>query len=310
MKERARSFSYHQITFTLCTCNNCTQLSRGMMTLIMFKFVVATVFSLGLFCSQNALFVSAGKNAESTASIIDTCRLRSSDDRLVCLPDVMFIGASKAGTSSIAAYLFQHPMIENARVMSLKNNPHGGFHEPNSSMPSVHRKESHYWDGSNPKGVGILKTIYDQQPGFKLQFNQSRPLVMDYTPNYLVTESAAKLISEKMSNAAKLKFIVILRDPTQRTISSWVYKKSCKSCQDTAPRMPSFKTSVDEGIDQGNCVYKCFNKQIKKFNYKIVTSDYNTTIFTNEDGNGCSISRCRIKYDSTGGKTGGSPFMV
>lgn len=123
------------------------------------------------------ILASGGKNVENTASIIDTCRIRASDDKLVCLPDVMFIGASKAGTSSIAAYLFQHPRIENAKVMKPKNNPQQSkLHDLSDQheMPSVHRKEAHYWDGSNPKGIGILKSIYDNQPGFSLNFNESR----------------------------------------------------------------------------------------------------------------------------------------
>lgn len=272
---------------------------------------VATILLLCLIFEE--AFVSEGKNVENTASIIDTCRIRESDDKLVCLPDIMFIGASKAGTSSIAAYLFQHPRIENAKVMNPKTNPRQSqFHNLSDpyDMPSVHRKEAHYWDGSNPKGIGILKSIYDNQPGFSLNFNESRPLLMDYTPNYLLMESAATLIKQKMPNANKLKFIVVLRNPTERAISSWVYKKSCRSCEATSPRMPSFEVSVNQGINQGNCISKCFQKQVKRYPQTELMSNFTLKIFTADDDKGCSISRCRMKYDHTGGKTGGSPFMV
>lgn len=113
-----------------------------------------------------------------------------------------------------------------------------------------------------------------------------------------------------MPNMNKLKFIVILRDPTQRTISSWVYKKSCKSCAETAPKLPSFQASIEQGMNQGDCISKCFKKQSSKYSYKELVSDYNLKLFTTDDDSGCSISRCRMKYDRTGGKTGGSPFMV
>ena len=133
---------------------------------------------------------------------------------------------------------------------------------------------------------------------------------MDYTPNYLLMESAAKLIREKMPNANKLKFIVMLRDPTERTVSSWVYKKSCRSCEDTAPRMPTFQISVDQGMNQGDCISKCFKKQTKRYFHTELASNFSVKIFTTNDDSACSIARCRQKYDETGGKTGGSPFMV
>ena len=67
------------------------------------------------------------------------CKVRSTDDKLVCLPDVFFIGASKAGTSTIATILFQHPMISNPR----------GANKSGSRRQQTKDKESHYFDHSD-----------------------------------------------------------------------------------------------------------------------------------------------------------------
>ena len=49
--------------------------------------------------------------------------------------------------------------------------------------------------------------------------------MLDYTPNYLVLDAVPKLIKENLEHSDKVKFLLCLRDPTKRTISSWVAKK-------------------------------------------------------------------------------------
>ena len=41
------------------------------------------------------------------------CSRRASDGKWACYPDVIYIGTSKSGTTSMAAHLAQNPMIQN-----------------------------------------------------------------------------------------------------------------------------------------------------------------------------------------------------
>lgn len=44
---------------------------------------------------------------------VGTCYRRIYDKKIACTPDVIFIGASKSGTTSLAYYLQSHPLIMN-----------------------------------------------------------------------------------------------------------------------------------------------------------------------------------------------------
>ena len=234
--------------------------------------------------------------------VAKACDTRSSDQRLVCLPDVFFLGASKAGTSTVATILFQHPMI---------SNPRGENRSQKRKDQQRKDKESHYFDHSDEnvhgnnhvlhhtdKHGGVLETIYYDQIGFDRNvFNEShRPLLMDYTPNYLVLESVPEVIRNLTKEINKLKFIIMLRDPVKRVESSWKFKRTfCASCLNHIDmNIPSFQLSVDRGMRQGTCISTCYNNlpALRKF------KDY------------CSITKCRNLYDDESGSSGGRSHLA
>jgi hypothetical protein len=52
------------------------------------------------------------------------CFLRDRDKRMVCTPDIMLVGASKAGSSSLNKYLEQHPRIVNVMASTGSHESH------------------------------------------------------------------------------------------------------------------------------------------------------------------------------------------
>jgi len=52
------------------------------------------------------------------------CFMRDKDKSLVCTPDIMLVGASKAGSSSLNKYLEQHPRIVNVMASEGSHESH------------------------------------------------------------------------------------------------------------------------------------------------------------------------------------------
>ena len=114
-------------------------------------------------------------------------------------PDFLIIGAQKAGTTSIARYLEQHPQI-------IKNNSW---------------KEVRYYD---------LPENYSQGWGwylgnFPFKWQKGRRLTFDASPSYLYFPHIAEQIQKDFS---EIKMIVLLRNPVQRAYSGWRMYNSFK----------------------------------------------------------------------------------
>ena len=102
---------------------------------------------------------------------VGKCYKRKKDSKIACTPDVMFIGASKAGTSSLAEYLFEHPLIYNTF------NTKGGSNE------------GHFFDWADKRGIKLSESpaemaklrsgILQGQIGFAPSQVKTRPLVME-----------------------------------------------------------------------------------------------------------------------------------
>ncbi|KAJ8047495.1 Heparan sulfate glucosamine 3-O-sulfotransferase 3A1 [Holothuria leucospilota] len=113
------------------------------------------------------------------------------------LPDVINIGAKKAGTTVLMFYLKFHPQIQ----------------------ISSHGQEVHYFDWHYDKGI----------KWYESQFNlaNKHQLVYDKTPRYFITKSAPCKIRKDISG--KLRFILCVRDPVSRLISDFHFSKSIRS---------------------------------------------------------------------------------
>lgn len=93
----------------------------------------------------------------------------------------------------------------------------------------THSKEGHFWevsehffDSSKDMITTRVKALQMAQKGF----NQTklRPVLIEYTPNYFLIDHIPKLLAEGFKKLYPLKFIVSLREPVNRTLSSWRFK--------------------------------------------------------------------------------------
>lgn len=135
-----------------------------------------------------------------------------------CLPNVFLIGSSKAGTTSLVLYLSKLP------------NVYFSFREETSQKDN---SEQHRFDrASYPYSNKEVELAHEWA---------SRPLVTDpnavvihYTPQYLYSPNVPyeirdfiKLVLKKASvRNYDVKFVMLLRDPVDRAMSSYWFKNS------------------------------------------------------------------------------------
>lgn len=214
--------------------------------------------------------VQAGGNKKkvSSSSLGDVGG--SAGDIYACTPDFMLIGSSKSGTSSLAEYLQNHPLLRNV----------------NSNCDEC-TNEAHLFD-TIEKTDSIVRQILTRQPGIKDL--KDRHLVMEYTPNYLLIDDIPRKIKQAFPlYYKKLKFIVLLRDPVARAISSY------KSKTDKHPELPDFADCKVSGFKQAQCIFDC----------------YDEGYFNKTNNDDCNLEYCRTKFDKTkGGYCGGKSTLA
>jgi len=125
----------------------------------------------------------------------------------LALPSILFLGAQKAGSSSVSSWLFQ-----------------GGVCRPKTfpGEPTYYAKEVHFFDKDDRLNQGV--EFYAQR--FQHCVDEGNDLMMDATPDYL---TYPEQISDVYNNAgadalSKLKLIVILREPISRELSWYNHK--------------------------------------------------------------------------------------
>ena len=214
------------------------------------------------------------------------CSRRASDGKWACYPDVIYIGTSKSGTTSMAAHLSFHPLVQN--ILSKKE--------------SANRKskEGHFWETENTGRAGFRTNnsvtdvakwinytkneILELQEGFDIL--ETRPVLIEYSPNYFVLDHVPEVLRSEFKY--KLKFVVSLRDPISRAISSWKFKASEGLRLGEARRKKHetdwpddfFNVTMKLGMDQAKCVSDCYEKT--------------------KDMTKCSITMCRAMNDKRG----------
>ncbi|KAG5178712.1 P-loop containing nucleoside triphosphate hydrolase protein, partial [Tribonema minus] len=122
-----------------------------------------------------------------------------------CLPNVVFFGVSKAGTTSLAHWLSQHPQV---KFM-------GG-------RPSESRA---YLKGRT------LADIRERSKRLAPSADPVSDVVVDYTPHYAMVPEVPYRICHLL-DCSSTKFIVLLREPAERAISSWRFKERYKLKRD------------------------------------------------------------------------------
>jgi hypothetical protein len=284
--------------------------------------------AFGYTSTTSRLTKGSSSNLNLTPAYSGPCVVRKFDQRLVCHPDVMFIGSSKCGTSSIASYILQHPMLANVGNWSSNKK----FQLNPWSVEGEFQKQSnegHNFDWADKRGTLLSQNIalakkmsakiIRTQPGYAQDIFSQRPLGVEYTPNYMIVEDVPltlKLVyTKKHLNA--MKFIVCLRDPIKRTISSWISKKLKQP-----DRIPDFAEVWDTGKSQANCIMDCYNSKgidISKALQHDENGDGNTVnnnnnMNTSDDAflnaTSCSFKKCIQEFDKHEGRGAGFSMLA
>ncbi len=135
--------------------------------------------------------------------------LRKRSSGLRTLPNFLIIGAQKGGTTSLYAYLAQHPNVAEALT-----------------------KEVHYFDYHYSQGLSWYKAH------FPLASRMKDKITGEATPYYLYHPHAASRVQQLLPNA---KLIILLRDPVERAYSH--YNMGNKFNKENRE---SFETAVSE----------------------------------------------------------------
>ncbi|MFO7955055.1 sulfotransferase family protein [Thioalkalivibrio sp.] len=117
------------------------------------------------------------------------------------LPDFIIIGAQKSGTTSLYAYLSQHPQL----------------------FPSS-TKEVHFFDGGLDPSVDTFKK---GMPWYRAHFPLRKNMganqrTFEASPLYIFNPLAPERIANVVPN---VKIIALLRNPTERAISHFFHER-------------------------------------------------------------------------------------
>ncbi|WP_415895641.1 sulfotransferase family protein [Neptuniibacter sp. PT34_22] len=129
------------------------------------------------------------------------------------LPNTFILGAAKSGTTTLAKWLMQHEHVY---------------------VPE--EKELHYLN--NEKRYHLGKSFYET-----FYENKQRSILVDATPAYFhAPEIVIPHIKElyEQDDLARLKFIIVLRDPAERAFSH--YKHRCRLLKEKR----EFKETIDD----------------------------------------------------------------
>jgi hypothetical protein len=121
--------------------------------------------------------------------------LQACEENLI---DFVGIGASRSGTSWIAACLYEHPDV----LMPVRKELH--FFNRSHFFTDDHRL--------NPNGLEILRKVFLQ--------NQSELIQGEFTPRYMIDENALLRIR---TNFPRSKILIALRDPVERAFSQFCF---------------------------------------------------------------------------------------
>lgn len=113
------------------------------------------------------------------------------DDEKRLSPSFIIIGTQKGGTTSLYRYLENHPLVLSAI-----------------------KKEVYFWNHHYKRGLDWYLSHFPS-------LNDSHQFITgEATPSYLEDEQVAHRIAEKIPN---MKFIVLLRNPIERTVSQYYH---------------------------------------------------------------------------------------
>lgn len=172
------------------------------------------------------------KSARLTQSNSSVEKQQQQMHGLQCLPNVLFIGASKCGTTSLVNYLAQHPQIYfvRRRINSVYNrstatNNSSSIRSGAGAGKTTKHREIHRFDRNTFGWAWKPLDLIDEWASSPIVPN-TKSVVIHYTPHYLYAPSVPFAAKAFYPHARDMKLVVMLRDPVERALSSYWFKNS------------------------------------------------------------------------------------
>lgn len=166
-----------------------------------------------------------------------------------CLPDIMLVGQSKAGTTSLSEALLHHPQID----MQV------GRRQDVEMKDKELENEVHLFDYHLRTPQQMLAEHWTTAPKLS-PFRAHHALQLQYTPNYMYYPDAPFNILDVYPTAHTLKYLFMLREPVKRAVSGWRFHTTL-----TGEWRP-FHLVVDQGMQQRKNLEACYAQVLPKRN--------------------------------------------
>jgi len=183
--------------------------ARSIIAVIIVVFVFY-VYIIAVHRVQDLEDVRAVVNAVTSTSVSDRCKLVDGMGTYRCLPNVLFIGASKCGTTSLVAYMAQH---ENISFVSRR------IHKVDKHR-EIHRFDRHTF------GMALKSLELGDEWASSPIVASPDVSVVHYTPHYLYAPTVPYEVKRFYAHDASLRFVVMLREPVKRAWSSYWFHNS------------------------------------------------------------------------------------
>ncbi|CBN74649.1 Sulfotransferase [Ectocarpus siliculosus] len=164
-----------------------------------------------------------------------------------CYPTVFFFGTSKCGTTSLARWLDHHPATH---WVANPRRPH--------QIEETGVKEAHVFDDP-PKGDPAFEEgMHHEKLFITTPKSGAEDVVIDYTPHYIaVAETPHRIADIYGGRESGLKFIVTLREPAGRAISSWEFKNEYNPKKGRREESRSLAKTIEDGGRRAMKLHAC-----------------------------------------------------
>mmetsp|Transcript_148814 Transcript_148814/g.370811 ORF Transcript_148814/g.370811 Transcript_148814/m.370811 type:complete len:422 (+) Transcript_148814:86-1351(+) len=219
--------------------------------------------SLALLQGQSrALLAARGSRLDRTANAAapflqrKVCHdVETSDASMAqCYPDVMLIGAAKAGSTSIATYMMEHPQV------IIQSQDGGSFSVNETHGEVIAGKvidwEARVFDRHLTPDSDLMEANWATAP--KVPVDQvGNYLQLHYSPSYIYFPDTPFHVADLYPNAKAIKYIAILREPVARAVSHWKFHR-------VKTEHRSFEQSVEQGISQRRALEACYAEALRR----------------------------------------------
>eukprot|EP00903_Cladosiphon_okamuranus_P015279 g14119.t1 len=165
------------------------------------------------------------------------CFVVEGEERTRCHPNIFFFGVSKCGTTSMVKWMAKHPSFR--WVSRVKSS--GKLIKPGQEARAFQFQTNEEFTSKYP---------------FTAPAATEADPVVDYTPHYSILAYVPYLIKGLYGESAydgTVKYIVFLREPAARTVSSWRFKYDLKGIEDGSREgFRSERRSLEEAFQDGS----------------------------------------------------------